>query len=480
MLFLIGFLFLLLPLGIQFWEKRHQENVISTYWEKMEQFEETELETCLEEAKEYNAKLYQVIEMPDTSYQNVLNLSEDGIMGSIEIPKISLKLPIYHGTGEEVLSKGVGHLKDSSLPVGGESVHSVLTGHRGLPSAQLFTRLDELEKKDVFFIRVCNEILIYQVSEICVVKPEDVEVLRIREDQDRVSLITCTPYGLNTHRLIVTGERVEEQEVIETPVETNSISKRDLILIALAVLFLIIALRRWFRDKRGDCMKVRKYMSVLVLLMLLVAPMDTFAAEGNVKIIFPDTDQVSVSYTKVASVVDGLFVLDKEYRWSNVNLNTIETAKGLEEAAQKLKNYMKTSKTVFSDGRKTIQISGLEEGAYLFSIKGEKNFSPILIFIPTWMEVEKAMSNDVTVVPKYEGEVMSPKTGWNSHAGIYLALLFVSFGIIIRLSCHNHFKCARIALIYSKKGGYANGNDNDTKNPRCPRRIGFSGCRSID
>ena len=251
-LFAIGFLLLFIPLGLRILDSHHQKKVVSTYWKEIETVTENEIDNCLEEAREYNRKLFHRLEVSETSYEHLLNLAGDGIMGNIEIPRISLKLPIYHGTEEEVLSKGAGHLKGSSLPVGGKNVHSVLAGHSGVPNMQLFTRLDELEKEDVFFIRVCNEVLIYQVCEIKVVRPEAVEVTEIQPERDLISLITCTPYGLNTHRLVVTGERVEKQNMEEISVEEGvNMSKQDLLLVILLLFFLLVAFLKWIFEKKS-------------------------------------------------------------------------------------------------------------------------------------------------------------------------------------------------------------------------------------
>lgn len=145
-------------------------------------------------------------------YENALDMDGSGIMGYLEIPQILVHLPIYHGTTDEVLAKGVGHLEGSSLPVGGEGTHAVLTGHRGLPSAALFTDLDQLEKGDTFTVSVLGEEMNYVVTQIQTVLPEETENLRIVAGEDQVTLVTCTPYGINTHRLLVTGTRQKEPE----------------------------------------------------------------------------------------------------------------------------------------------------------------------------------------------------------------------------------------------------------------------------
>ncbi len=149
------------------------------------------------------------------NYKEVLNISGDGIMCYIQIPKISVDLPIYHGTSEEVLEKGVGHIQNTSVPIGGNSTHSVLTGHTGLPNAELFTRLDELVVGDIFYIHVLNDILTYKVYEIKVVLPDNIDELRITSGEDLVTLVTCTPYGVNSHRLLVKAKRVEYEDYTE-------------------------------------------------------------------------------------------------------------------------------------------------------------------------------------------------------------------------------------------------------------------------
>ncbi|MBQ8559213.1 MAG: class C sortase [Tyzzerella sp.] len=250
-LFAIGALLLLMPLGFRFVEEREHEKLISTYWEELEEVDESEMEKCFESARSYNEALYETGLIDLEGYETELYLYGNGMMGTIEIPKISVKLPIYHGTEEDVLASGIGHLKESSLPVGGENSHSVLSGHRGLPNAQLFTRLDELEEGDIFSIQICNQRLNYRVCDICVVEPEETEGLVIQAGRDLVSLVTCTPYGINTHRLVVTGERVTEESV-ENNIEINRVSKRDLILFVLPFLFLLAAVVQRRRRKRCE------------------------------------------------------------------------------------------------------------------------------------------------------------------------------------------------------------------------------------
>ena len=214
---LIGIICFLLPITLQVVDKNRQYSVIDTYQKEVEEQEEDTLVACFEHAKAYNKTLYELKKSSvgqdvTLDYSNQLNVTSTGMMGHLEIPKINLNLPIYHGTSEDVLTTGIGHLEGTSLPVGGENVHTVLTGHCGLPSAQLFTRLDEIKEGDHFTLHICNQKLEYEVNEIRIVKPDQVDVIAIEEGKDQASLITCTPYGINTHRLIVTGERIEETE----------------------------------------------------------------------------------------------------------------------------------------------------------------------------------------------------------------------------------------------------------------------------
>ena len=264
-LFIAGFLLCAYPLVASVMDQNYQQNVIKTYQGEMNQATDAKVqEAKIKEAIRYNEMLWQAngiivgnMEqgiLGEESYQEQLNLSGTGMMGTISIPKINVNLPIYHGVEEEVLVNGVGHLPESSLPVGGENTHCILTGHRGLPNAKLFTRLDEMETGDLFFLTVCGEKLAYQVSEIDIIHPEDVEGLGIQAEKDLVSLITCTPYGLNTKRLVVTGERIPYTEKQEQELVPGSMSFRELVFTALPFLYLaigigsVIAKKKWGKD----------------------------------------------------------------------------------------------------------------------------------------------------------------------------------------------------------------------------------------
>lgn len=259
-IFIVGLLLCLFPVISGISERRHQKNAVATYQQAVADSGETELEAWLLEAEHYNDMLYQTQGaivgnlredvLSDESYGGTLGLAEQEIIGNIEIPKIQVNLPIYHGTEEAVLASGIGHLQGSSLPVGGENTHSILTGHRGLPNSKLFTRLDELENEDLFYLRVCGKTLAYKINKIEVILPEDLRVLQIEPQKDLVSLVTCTPYGLNTHRLVVTGERVEYQEKEYLSCKAKMLSWRELFFLALPFLFIFAAVIRWIKDRR--------------------------------------------------------------------------------------------------------------------------------------------------------------------------------------------------------------------------------------
>lgn len=218
LLFLVliaGLSLLLYPTVSDYWNSFHSSQAISTYAENVASMDEDKYKEIWSAAWDYNRSLtergtnFALNEEQKAEYTELLNVSGLGIMGYIEIPEISVSLPIYHGTEESVLQIAVGHLEWSSLPVGGESSHCVLSGHRALPSAKLFTDLDKLQEGDIFMLRVLDEVLTYEVDKISIVEPTEVSGLQIVEGEDLCTLVTCTPYGINTHRLLVRGHRIE-------------------------------------------------------------------------------------------------------------------------------------------------------------------------------------------------------------------------------------------------------------------------------
>ncbi len=216
LIFLVGLSLLLYPTVSNYINTKNQSYAIVSYDKNAAQLDKEKYEKIMADAREYNRSIgtyqnnFALDESRTALYNSLLNISDDGIMGYVDIPCINCKLPIYHGTNEAVLRVAIGHVEWSSLPVGGESTHSVISGHRGLPSAELLTHIDRLELGDTFYINVLNEKLEYRVDSINVVLPEDTSKLEIVEGQDYVTLVTCTPYGVNSHRLLVRGIRVNE------------------------------------------------------------------------------------------------------------------------------------------------------------------------------------------------------------------------------------------------------------------------------
>ena len=214
LIFLVGLSVMLYPSVSDAVNRKHQSRAVAGYAEEVEQLSDADYQTYFDAADAYNRQLNttpNAFYKPDlvSGYAQTLDISGTGIMGYITIPKISVELPIYHGTDEGVLQVAAGHLEGSSLPVGGAGTHAVISAHRGLPSAKLFTNLDELEVGDRFTITVLNRVLTYEVDQISIVLPTETDLLQPVEGKDYVTLMTCTPYGINTHRLLVRGRRVE-------------------------------------------------------------------------------------------------------------------------------------------------------------------------------------------------------------------------------------------------------------------------------
>ena len=215
LILLVGLSLLLYPSVSDYWNSFHQTKAITEYSERVANLDEDQYAEIWDAAADYNASLldransYLLSDAQEETYKQLLNVSGDGVMGYIEIPSIQCSLPVYHGTAESVLQIAVGHLEWTSLPVGGGSTHCVLSGHRGLPSAKLFTNLDKLVIGDVFMLRILDEVLTYEVDQILIVEPQETAALKIVEGQDYCTLVTCTPYGINTHRLLVRGHRID-------------------------------------------------------------------------------------------------------------------------------------------------------------------------------------------------------------------------------------------------------------------------------
>ncbi len=263
---LVAFSVLLYPTFSSYLNEKNGSKVVSYYDEESVKLSKAEKEQMLEEARAYNKEMLGNIDLIDPfsqedveiddRYESLLNVDGSGMMGYIRIPKINVELPIYHGTSEAVLQAGVGHFWGTSLPVGGESTHTVLTGHRGLPTKTLFTNMDKLEVGDIFYIKVLDETLAYQIDQILTVLPQETDSLSIEPGKDYATLVTCTPFAINTHRLLVRGERIPYEEATKQEPDTNikpelSFTAKVLIVTIIVIFIgLMIAVIYSIRDRK--------------------------------------------------------------------------------------------------------------------------------------------------------------------------------------------------------------------------------------
>ena len=240
LILLAGVSLLLYP-TVSDWNSLHASQAVADYAENVRNLEAEKYEQVLQDAKSYNQMLpykqttFALSEEEKEAYDALLDISGTGVMGYIEIPTVNISLLVYHGTEDAVLQIAVGHLEWSSLPVGGESTHCVLSGHRGLPSAKLFTNLDKLVAGDKFIMRVLDEVLTYEVDQILIVEPTDVSTLMIEAGKDLCTLVTCTPYGINSHRLLVRGHRIENQDEAQAIRVTSDAIQIEPLIVAPAV-----------------------------------------------------------------------------------------------------------------------------------------------------------------------------------------------------------------------------------------------------
>lgn len=261
LVFLVGLSLLLYPTISDYWNSLHQSKAISVYVDEVKTLDSSRYDGIIQNAVYYNAEHAKqgntfILEDEQRDIYNAsLNISGNGIMGYIEIPTIGCSLPIYHGTQDDILQIAIGHMEGTSLPIGGESSHCVLSGHRGLPSAELFSNLDKLVTGDVFTLNILNETYTYEVYEILTVLPHEVEALSIEAGKDLCTLVTCTPYGVNTHRLLVKAHRIENREdapavhVIADAVQIEPAIVAPILAIPMLIALLLVLL---FQPKRKN------------------------------------------------------------------------------------------------------------------------------------------------------------------------------------------------------------------------------------
>ena len=247
LILIVGLSVMLYPIVSNWWNERVQTKAVAVYDKAVSELSENKYYEILKQAENYNARLAEfnspLVEYKKlTDYNKILNISDTGVMGYVTIPKINVELPIYHGTSAEVLNVAVGHLEGSSFPVGGKSTHAVISAHRGLPSAKLFSDLNKLDKGDTFTITVLNEILTYEVEDTFIIKPEDTEKLNIVQGKDYVTLMTCTPYGVNSHRLLVRAHRIDTVYPNNIKVSADAVQVDPMQVIPIVMAPLIIGL----------------------------------------------------------------------------------------------------------------------------------------------------------------------------------------------------------------------------------------------
>ena len=250
-IFLTVLSLLLYPTVSNFWNSKHQTQVVAEYSDRIEKMGTREKKQALEQAEKYNqtlvsdAKRFTPSEEQEALYKSLLNADGTGMMGYITIPEIKCKLAIYHTVDDSVLQVGIGHLEGSSLPVGGKGTHCVLSGHRGLTSAKLFTDLDKLQKGDIFLLHIYDQVFTYEIDQIRIVEPGDYGPLEIEEDKDLCTLLTCTPYGINTQRLLVRGKRIanragDDSRITSDAVKVNTVVVAIIISIPLLIISFIV------------------------------------------------------------------------------------------------------------------------------------------------------------------------------------------------------------------------------------------------
>ena len=265
LILIAGLSLLIYPSFSDYWNSFTQSKVIVDYTQQIENLDAEKYDRIISDAVAYNESLigrrnpYLLRDEQKKEYYELLDITGIGIMGYIEIPAISVTIPIYHGTSDAVLQIAVGHLDWTSLPVGGESTHCVLSGHRGLPSARLFTDLDKLVVGDIFILRVLDEVLTYEVDQILIVEPDETDELLIEEGEDYCTLVTCTPYGINTHRILLRGHRVENVEEAKIIKVTSEAAQIEPLIIApivaapiLLVLFIMLMMPKKKTNNGGD------------------------------------------------------------------------------------------------------------------------------------------------------------------------------------------------------------------------------------
>ena len=265
-IFFAGLSVMLYPTFSNWWNRNMASHAVSSYKEAVAELDTGDTERLWEEAHEYNRQLAELY-APFTNfadikgYDDILNISGTGVMGYISIPSIRVELPIYHGTSEGVLQIAAGHIQGSSLPVGGADTHAVISGHRGLPSAKLFTDLDQMVEGDVFTVNVLDDILTYEVEKVLIILPDETDKLAIIPDQDYVTLMTCTPYGVNSHRLLIRAHRIDTiyDRRIKVPADALQVDRMTVLPVIIGILIVIAVLFGAITGRNKHNIRIDKY-----------------------------------------------------------------------------------------------------------------------------------------------------------------------------------------------------------------------------
>lgn len=336
LMIVVGLGIILYPLISNQLSKMNYQKVIDNYQNTVHQKKNSQNEQFISEARAYNhaltsTNIVDVFQNPKSEssneYLSILNINNNGMMGYISIPKIDVRIPIYHGTSSDILQKGVGHLEGSSFPVGGENTHAILSAHRGLPSSRLFTDLDQLEEGDVFYIYILDQVFAYQVNQVLVTEPSETDALRIVDGKDYVTLVTCTPYAINTHRLLVRGERIEYNSDTEAQVAVDkSLSTADIILyvsLFVAIVFIIIAIVALIRYKK----KKGKNRQEIPNGNSSITSNDSIVDSGTVSNTIISTNNVTSSITNIninanTSTTNNINMNMNMNTYSNTNVNS--------------------------------------------------------------------------------------------------------------------------------------------------------------
>ena len=345
LMIVVGLGIILYPLISNQLSKMNYQKVIDNYQNTVHQKKNSQNEQFINEARAYNhaltsTNIVDVFQNPKSEssneYLSILNINNNGMMGYISIPKIDVRIPIYHGTSSDILQKGVGHLEGSSFPVGGENTHAILSAHRGLPSSRLFTDLDQLEEGDVFYIYILDQVFAYQVNQVLVTEPSETDALRIVDGKDYVTLVTCTPYAINTHRLLVRGERIEYNSDTEAQVAVDkSLSTADIILyvsLFVAIVFIIIAIVALIRYKK----KKGKNRQEIPNGNSSITSNDSIVDSGTVSNTIISTNNVTSSITNIninanTSTTNNINMNMNTYSNTNVNSSNPNVSLGVKE-----------------------------------------------------------------------------------------------------------------------------------------------------